>query len=292
MRGLVLFAATTVMAIFGRATLDHPGSLARKGSHSGEHLLGRRASLVGSGLGRGCSAMKLGEICLAPGLVGGLVGKVLHLRGGVDDGSVHEGMGEVEAKVEITAERRADLVQNCSTSKQESDWQPPGLSVSTFNIWCPIFRRMGTVQAENGVNRSVFESEVEENYMERLKGVMDLIIETDSDIVCLQEFWVQVRADVHTYPVREIGRDVCSFMLARMYSHAYAPPHKHTHPPFTTHCLFSSLHLFLPLCCLPVHSEILSRHRTTRLSTCSRMAFSTGISGSSLSAHANVGTEY
>jgi mRNA deadenylase 3'-5' endonuclease subunit Ccr4 len=59
----------------------------------------------------------------------------------------------------------------------------PTLTVSTFNIWCPLFRRMHDEDASR-------EAAHRELYMERNRKIIQLIDTLDSDVVCLQEFWV------------------------------------------------------------------------------------------------------
>jgi hypothetical protein len=58
------------------------------------------------------------------------------------------------------------------------------LKVSTFNIWCPLFRRTG--------HENEKESQHPEMYSRRMEGILEMIENVDSDIVCLQEVWVQV----------------------------------------------------------------------------------------------------
>lgn len=56
------------------------------------------------------------------------------------------------------------------------------LTVSTFNLWCPAYRRV------NG-DDDVRESEFPELYMPRHREILGLDVWNTSDIVCCQEFW-------------------------------------------------------------------------------------------------------
>eukprot|EP00285_Hemiselmis_virescens_P009237 CAMPEP_0173408568 /NCGR_PEP_ID=MMETSP1356-20130122/70061_1 /TAXON_ID=77927 ORGANISM="Hemiselmis virescens, Strain PCC157" /NCGR_SAMPLE_ID=MMETSP1356 /ASSEMBLY_ACC=CAM_ASM_000847 /LENGTH=462 /DNA_ID=CAMNT_0014369899 /DNA_START=1 /DNA_END=1386 /DNA_ORIENTATION=+ len=64
---------------------------------------------------------------------------------------------------------------------------PETITVSTFNIWCPLFRRMS--EAVDGVD-GARECEFRDQYMQRNRDIITLLDDLDSDVICLQEFWV------------------------------------------------------------------------------------------------------
>ena len=53
------------------------------------------------------------------------------------------------------------------------------VTISTFNLWCPEYRRVGDTR----------ESSFPEMYTQRQKGLLRLPVWRESDIVCCQEFW-------------------------------------------------------------------------------------------------------
>ncbi len=70
---------------------------------------------------------------------------------------------------------------------------PSMLKVSTFNIWCPLFRRIEREDQK--------ESQFPEKYTKRLGDILDVLLKSDSDIICLQEFWVQVSSRSSHIPI-------------------------------------------------------------------------------------------
>ena len=59
-----------------------------------------------------------------------------------------------------------------------------GVTVSTFNLWCPAYRRL------QGQSDDVRESQFPERYYERNHKILQLPqLWAASDIICLQEFW-------------------------------------------------------------------------------------------------------
>ena len=56
------------------------------------------------------------------------------------------------------------------------------LTVSTFNLWCPAYRRVDG-------DEEVREAEFPELYMPRHREILGLDVWNTSDIVCCQEFW-------------------------------------------------------------------------------------------------------
>jgi hypothetical protein len=57
--------------------------------------------------------------------------------------------------------------------------------VVTLNVLAPCYKRqlLG--------DRKVFESEFEQSYLARNKAICEMILDTEPDIICLQEFWGQ-----------------------------------------------------------------------------------------------------
>ena len=55
------------------------------------------------------------------------------------------------------------------------------VTVSTFNLWCPEYRRLG----DEGTRESSFP----EMYTQRQQRLLGLPLWQESDIVCCQEFW-------------------------------------------------------------------------------------------------------
>jgi len=73
-----------------------------------------------------------------------------------------------------------------------------GLTVSTFNLWCPAYRRMP------GQPDSVRESQYPETYMQRNRAILELPVWAESDVICCQEFWYS-NPDVFNLYVRALG---------------------------------------------------------------------------------------
>ncbi|CAN0180600.1 unnamed protein product, partial [Ectocarpus fasciculatus] len=63
------------------------------------------------------------------------------------------------------------------------------LSITTFNVLAPIFKRVGSGR----------ESEFRETYLERHKVILEHIKGVGSDVVCLQELWVAEQEMVDMY---------------------------------------------------------------------------------------------
>lgn len=74
------------------------------------------------------------------------------------------------------------------------------LQISTFNIWCPLFRRIeGGGAGRDGAAR---ECDYRELYVPRNLEIIEQILQEDSDIVCIQEFWVDNADMVELYKKR------------------------------------------------------------------------------------------
>ncbi|CAN0076421.1 unnamed protein product, partial [Ectocarpus sp. 4 AP-2014] len=81
------------------------------------------------------------------------------------------------------------------------------LSITTFNVLAPIFKRVGSGR----------ESEFRETYLERHKAILEHIKGVGSDVVCLQELWVAEQEMVDMY--RRLGlRGYRMFTLPRTES--------------------------------------------------------------------------
>ncbi|CAM9474799.1 unnamed protein product, partial [Ectocarpus sp. 13 AM-2016] len=81
------------------------------------------------------------------------------------------------------------------------------LSITTFNVLAPIFKRVGSGR----------ESEFRETYLERHKAILKHIKGVGSDVVCLQELWVAEQEMVDMY--RRLGlRGYRMFTLPRTES--------------------------------------------------------------------------
>ena len=74
-----------------------------------------------------------------------------------------------------------------STSQSRPQEVCGRLTVSTFNVLCPLFRRVPQNGTEGEMGR---ESGNRSMYLDRHAGILELLLQLDSDIICLQEFWV------------------------------------------------------------------------------------------------------
>eukprot|EP00283_Hemiselmis_rufescens_P004714 CAMPEP_0173423418 /NCGR_PEP_ID=MMETSP1357-20121228/3729_1 /TAXON_ID=77926 /ORGANISM="Hemiselmis rufescens, Strain PCC563" /LENGTH=627 /DNA_ID=CAMNT_0014386531 /DNA_START=23 /DNA_END=1906 /DNA_ORIENTATION=+ len=83
----------------------------------------------------------------------------------------------------VTAEMHRGI-QTSRLSLGGGEPEPETITVSTFNIWCPLFRRIHQPEGETR------ECEFREEYMTRNRKIIKLLEELDSDVICLQEFWV------------------------------------------------------------------------------------------------------
>ena len=89
------------------------------------------------------------------------------------------------------------------------------LQISTFNIWCPLFRRMGSGGAEGaGGGGDARECDYRELYVPRNLEIIEQILEEDSDIVCIQEFWVN-NADMVGLYTEKLGHKYHLHQLCR-----------------------------------------------------------------------------
>jgi len=75
---------------------------------------------------------------------------------------------------------------------------PHNLTVSTFNLLCPAYRRVP------GKPDNVREADTPDDYLERNKQILFLPLFTESDVICCQEFWYS-NADVFNMYVNALN---------------------------------------------------------------------------------------
>ena len=59
--------------------------------------------------------------------------------------------------------------------------------IVSFNILAPCYRKVEEVTG--GMNKAYFEMERPEEYMQRNRKIIDQLLDSNADIICLQEFW-------------------------------------------------------------------------------------------------------
>ena len=108
---------------------------------------------------------------------------------------------------------RLRMIQTSRMSLAGGQPEPPTITVSTFNIWCPLFRSEAFRQFASllllrliAVPRRRMHDSAEsrechfkEQYMERNRKIIELLDKLDSDVICLQEFWVSNHELVDLY---------------------------------------------------------------------------------------------
>lgn len=96
--------------------------------------------------------------------------------------------------------------------KDEAPLVAPETSISctTFNILAPIYKR---------VNGEGFrESEFRESWLSRNQRILDLLLLSNSSILCLQEFWLGCEELTHLYDENLRKADYLTYKLARTNS--------------------------------------------------------------------------
>ncbi|EFJ07311.1 hypothetical protein SELMODRAFT_133830 [Selaginella moellendorffii] len=102
--------------------------------------------------------------------------------------------------------RRA--VSQVSRSRLQATAANAVLSCTTFNIHAPIYRRLGHDEESR-------ESESRELWLSRNQKILDLLLQKNSSVVCLQEFWLANDELVQLYDRRLGDAGYKTYKLAR-----------------------------------------------------------------------------